>query len=271
MKKTVLIIWLCLAFISCGKSDEQTSLKNEEAVPFRDITLEINILTSDSLRLSGRLIPSPDTGRAPLFVLLPMLGHTHESYQPFIDSLKNLFAVDSNLAGAIFPHLLSLDLRGHGQSILKGGDTLNFETMSDADYQKIPQDVVELLTKIMNNYRDRIDTSRITLVGASIGANAALISTLKLPFVSKVVMLSPGNNYHSLVPDEAFINFEGKIFMATSRADKYSYETVQHLAALKNKNWILKIYPRDGHGTDILKFDIAMRETIMWLFENQDN
>ena len=266
MRKITLIILCCLTFTSCGKTDEQTARKTAEAVPFTNITHEITVVTDDSLRLTAWFTPSPDSGRVPLIAMLPMLGNTHESYQPFIDSLKNHLETDTALAGQDVPHLLNFDLRGHGRSILKGADTLTYKNMSKAEFAKIPADVGLLLEKVITDNRDRIDTSRITVVGASIGANAAIMTADFIPYISRAVMLSPGTDYRSLKPGNAFQNFPGKTFLATSRADIYSYETVQRLAALKKKDWILKIYPRDNHGTDLLKYDIAMQDVIKWIF-----
>jgi alpha-beta hydrolase superfamily lysophospholipase len=48
--------------------------------------------------------------------MLHMLRQTHESYLPFIDSLRSFFANDSLAEGKKFPNLLNLDLRGHGRS-----------------------------------------------------------------------------------------------------------------------------------------------------------
>jgi len=267
MRKITLIILCCLTFMSCGKTDEPATQKTAEAVPFIDVTREITIVTSDSLRLTAWFTPSPDSGRVPLIATLPMLGQTHESYLPFIDSLKKYLETDTALSGQVVPHLLNFDLRGHGRSILKGTDTLTFENMSEAEFAKIPDDISLMLEKVINDYHDRLDTSRITIVGASIGANAAVMTATSIPYISRAVMLSPGTDYRSLKPADAFKNFTGKTFLATSRADRYSYETVQRLAALKKKDWILKIYPRDSHGTDLLKYDIAMRDVIKWIFE----
>lgn len=267
MRKITLIILCCLTFISCGNTDEQTAQKTDEAVPFMDVVQEITVVTNDSLRLTAWFTPSPDSGRAPLIAMLPMLGQTHESYQPFVDSLFKYLKTDTALTGQVLPHLLNFDLRGHGRSILKGTDSLTYENMSKAEFAKIPDDVGLMILKVISAYHVRIDTSKITVIGASIGANAAVMTTTSLPYISRVVLLSPGTDYRSLMPADAFKNFTGKTFLATSRADRYSYETVQRLAALKKKDWILKIYPRDGHGTDILKYDIAVRDVIRWIFE----
>jgi len=266
MKKMTLIISLFMIFVSCGKSDEQTPKNKEEAIPFINIAREITFTTPDSLLLTARYTPSPDNRKAPLIAMIPMPGQTHECFQPFIDSLKHFFETDSSAADRIFPHLLSINLRGQGQSIIKGTDTLDYTKMSDEEYQKIPRDIGSLMDKVVKDYYDKIDTSQIYIIGASLGANAAIMATAFMPYISKLVLLSPGEDYHSLKPGEAFKKFNGNTFMAISRRDKYAYESVQRLIALKQKNWILKIYPREGQGTDILKYDIAMQEMIKWLF-----
>lgn len=268
--KLLLICVLLTGLFACGQSDDNTPrTETIPEIPKPSGPTEITVSTGDSLQLTARFTPSPDSGKAPLLVMLPMLNKTHESYFLFIDSLKKFFATDSLAANLTFPHLLNLDLRGHGKSILKGGDTLTFETMGDENFHKIPEDVSVMVNYVLADYHDLIDTSQITVIGASIGANAAILLTELIPYISKVVLLSPGLDYHSLKPSDAFREFAGKTFIATTRGDRYAHETVQHLAALKKKNWILKIYPRGGHGTDIInQYDIAMKDMITWIFEN---
>ena len=272
MKHRLPLVCILLAgLFACGQSEDKTPpADNTGQMTEADGSTELTVTTADSLQETAWFTPSPDSGRAPLLVMLPMLRHTHESYFPFIDSLRNFFANDTLAEDKTFPHLLNFDLRGHGQSILKGGDSLVCDTMSDADFFKIPADVNTMLQKVLADYRDIVDTSRIIVVGASIGANAAILLTEMAPYIDKVVMLSPGLDYHSLTPSDAFRDFEGKTFIVTTRGDKYSHETVQRLAALKRKNWILKIYPRGGHGTDIInQYTIAMNDVIDWIFEEE--
>ena len=270
MKIKLLIICLLISgLISCGQSDDKSSqIDNPPQTPDKNSPTEITVTTSDSLRLTAWFSPSPDSGRAPLIVMLHMLNKTHESYFPFIDSLKAFFEKDTLAEGKMFPHLLNLDLRGHGRSIIRAGDSLHFGSMGDENFYRIPEDAVVMIKEVLDNYHEIIDTSRITVIGASIGANSAIMLTEFIPYVNKVVMLSPGLDYHSLKPSDAFRDFAGKTFIVTTRGDKYSHETVQRLAALKQKNWLLKIYPRGGHGTDIInQYRIAMNDMINWIVE----
>jgi len=270
MKIKLLIICLMLSgLFACNQSDDKSSQTDKPPqAPVKNDPIEITVTTGDSLRLTAWFTPSTDSGRAPLIVMLHMLNKTHESYFPFIDSLKVFFERDSLTQGKLFPHLLNLDLRGHGRSIKRGGDSLHFVSMSDENFYKIPEDASVMIKKVLDDYHELIDTSRITVIGASIGANSAVMLTEFIPYVSKVVMLSPGLDYHSLKPSDAFRDFAGKTFIATTRGDKYSHETVQRLAALKQKDWILKIYPRGGHGTDIInQYRIAMNDLTKWIFE----
>jgi len=259
---------LITGLLSCGQTDDkaaQTDNPPDTSVA-KDNPTAITVTTTDSLRLTGWLTPSPDSGQAPLIVMLHMLNKTHESYLPFIDSLETFFERDTLTRGMKYPHLLNLDLRGHGRSMLKGDDSLHFSTMGDENFHEIPKDAALMVKKVLEDYHKLIDTSRITVIGASIGANSAVMMTEFIPFVNKVVLLSPGLDYHSLKPADAFRDFTGKTFIATTRGDRYSHETVQRLVALKKKNWILKIYPRANHGTDIINlYRIAMNDMTEWI------
>ena len=229
-------------------------------------TMEITSTTSDSLELHAWLTPSPAEGKAPLVVMLPMMGHTYASFEPFIDSLQAYFDADD--AGddlGPFPHLLRLDLRGHGESVNKGDNKLSYQSMTPDQFAKMPTDVARVVKTVLEDYSEAI--SDIYIIGASIGANAAMMAATHLDSVQKVALLSPGIDYRGLKPADAFQAFEGDILMIVARGDVESYQSSQTLATTKNEGWVLKAYPGDLHGTTLINADDrAMNYLLEWLF-----
>lgn len=230
-------------------------------------TTHITVRTSDGLELHAWMEPSPAEGEAPLVVMLPMMGKTFRSWTTFIDSTRAYFQThDTGTGLGPFPHFLRLDLRGHGESIVMNDeDTVSFSSMGEADFAKMPSDIAAMVTKVRKDYGDRI--SQVYIVGASIGANAAMMSTMILPDIDKVALLSPGVDYRGLKPMNAFRKFDGGVLMMVSRGDVNSYESCQTLATSKDKGWILKAYPGDLHGTALINADgRAMTFLLNWLF-----
>ena len=197
-----------------------------------------------------------------------MLGKTHESFQPFIDSVRAYVEQQRNDSNIVMPSFLAFDLRGHGQSTTIGNHEIHYADMGDTDFAKIPGDVAEMTNKVLSEYG--IDTDRIVVVGASIGANAAMLLTEKMPFISKVVMLSPGVDYRGLKPSEAFKEYKGQTLLVTGSRDRQSYVGSQQIAKGKMVDWLLKIYQTAGHGTNLIDADPrAMHTVIQWIFTGE--
>ncbi len=233
--------------------------------------IELSITTSDSLRLYAWLgapndVKEDSTARR-LIVLLPMMSQTHESFSTFLDAVSGFLNSDSTAAGAPIPYTLALDMRGHGKSTAWRRDSsLSFQTMTPEDFAHMPDDVVEMLTAVLKNDRYRIDTADIAVIGASIGANAAIMATEELPFVSSVVMLSPGHEYRGLRPAKALGEFDGECLIVATTADTYSASSSRKLAAVNNQ-CELWLYEGQDHGTNIINNDPeAMQELLGWLY-----
>ena len=251
------------ALTGCGSS------KNKG--PATPTTVEITLTTADSLQQTAWFTLSTVKVKAPMFVLLPMLGQTHESFQPFIDSVRAWVKEHPDDSNVVMPSFLAFDLRGHGLSTRLGNGEINYADMGDTDFVKIPGDVAEMTNKIISEYGERIDTNKIVVIGASIGANAAMLLTEKIPFISKVVMLSPGMDYHGLKPAAAFKEFQGQTLFVTAQRDRTSYVDSQQIAKEKMMNWLLKIYPTSDHGTTLIDNDKrAMRMVISWIFTGKE-
>jgi pimeloyl-ACP methyl ester carboxylesterase len=246
----------------CGSSENKT--------PTTPTTVEITLTTADSLNQTAWFTFSPEKDKAPLFVLLPMLGKTHESFQPFIDSVRAYVEQSRNDSDIVMPSFLAFDLRGHGQSVTVGDREIHYADMGDTDFVKIPGDVAEMTNKVISEYG--IDIDHMVVVGASIGANTAMLLTEKLPFISKVVMLSPGVDYRGLKPSEAFKEYKGQTLIVTGNRDRQSFIGSQQIAKEKMVDWLLKIYQTADHGTNLINADPrAMHTVIKWIFTGEES
>jgi alpha-beta hydrolase superfamily lysophospholipase len=107
--------------------------------------------------------------------------------------------------------VISFDLRGHGES---GLDWMDF---NDADYRKMVGDVGSVADYAYSNNDVKIE--RAYIVGSSIGANLAVMYGVTDQKVRRVVMLSPGNNYHGLNPLDALYDFSKPVMIVFSKRD----------------------------------------------------
>jgi len=219
----------------------------------------------DSLQMSVWVTVSESDSAAPILLLLPMMAHSHESYDPLIQALATYVAQDSgNGCAQELPYFISFDLRGHGLSTIRGQDTLSFRTMKEPEFAKYPGDVVQAMEFAWSQVDE--EAGDMVVVGASIGANTAMMLTEMLPRVSKVVLLSPGEDYRGLKPAEALKMFKGNALIFACEDDQYSATSSRKLAALNEKRCTLHIFNGSDHGTDIINNNPeAMRILVDWL------
>lgn len=229
---------------------------------------ELKVETGDGLTLYGWLTPSTDGRPSPLLVLLPMLGHTHTSYDSLITALyarTEEIGLDREWT---IPTILSMDLRGHGKSTEKQDTTLDYQTLSKGDFVRYPTDVAAMIMRVLADKSLLVDREKIIIVGASIGANTSVIVTDLIPNITKVAMLSPGGNYRSLMPAASIERFGGKILIMVGDEDEYSWQSSTDFANLKEEGVRLIVYPSRDHGTRIPNNNPdAMDELINWLIE----
>ncbi|HIH20310.1 TPA: alpha/beta hydrolase [Candidatus Micrarchaeota archaeon] len=182
---------------------------------------KISFTTQDGLTLKA--MHYENEGK-PAVVLLPMLGRTKDTWAPFAVELQtNGFDV------------LAMDPWGHGES--EG----NLASFSEADYNKMVLDLAAAQA-FMNK-------SKISFIGASIGANNALKYASQNPAkVNAIVLLSPGLNYRGV--DVSSVVFKGPMLAAASSEDSYSFSSCKTIAE-NNKAQFLQ-HSGLGHGTAML-------------------
>ena len=230
-------------------------------------TKELNFtIKSDSLRLYADLHVPPFLENRPLVIALHMNRSNSRSYDDFI-----LF-VDDNLCGGnpakVFycPYIVAFDLRGHGRSTTKGQNTTTYKDRDENEYKKIPSDIAYAVNKMLSDTSLNIDTNRIYIIGASVGANAAMMLTEHLPIVSKVVMLSPGEKDIGLKPARALKQFDGEVLIFAGKEDNYSYHSSRNFTEIDTTRIKLEVLETGNHGTNIINNDsTAMKRMVNWL------
>ena len=142
---------------------------------------------------------------APTVICIPMFRHEKETYRPLVDPLARVGI-----------NTLLLDTRGHGQSapelrrFAEGRDPKLFNAMH--------HDVAAAIDYLAE--RKRIDTTRIGLIGASVGCSVAVDATVRHPGrVRAVVLLTPGN-YLGVPTLEHLRNWRGTSILVVTSTDE---------------------------------------------------
>lgn len=193
----------------------------------------------------------------PVALLLHMLGRSRSDYSALIAPL-----IDKGFS------VVAMDFRGHGQSIAGTNRTrLNYEKFSDSDWALLPQDVKTVIQEVNN--LPGLQGVPFAIVGASIGANTAIIAASENESVKALVLLSPGLDYHGLKPSIAMTKFKGKTLIVAAKDDGYSAQSSAQLARLKPQAAKLTLFDSGGHGTFMFSSHPELVNQIaVWLNEN---
>lgn len=164
---------------------------------------------------------------------------------------------------------LAIDLRGHGESTQKNGNTLDYREFSNEQHRESSLDVDAALFYLQKR---GFPMDQIAIVGASIGANLALDAAVRHPAIPAIVLLSPGENFRGILtyPLAIQLSDEQSLLAAASQGDdQESFEAAKHIeesAACKTKQ--LLTYTSAGHGTNLFLHDKSLPEKIAaWIDE----
>lgn len=148
--------------------------------------IRVEYTTTDGVKIVGDFwtpIKTTKTG-APLVILLHMYRSDRTAWHPQIVALEYAgFAI------------MSIDLRGHGESIEPAAMNLAARVQSrDATlFNAMHKDVAGAYEWVRS--RSDVDLSRIAIIGASVGCSVALDYAQRDLSVDTVALLSPGTTY----------------------------------------------------------------------------
>jgi len=214
---------------------------------------EVDFVAADGFPLHGVYLSGREQG--PGALLLHMDGRSSQDWKYFGEKL--------NRGGY---HVLAIDLRGHGKSITTvEGEPLTHAMLTESHYKAMLEDVRAGVKYLREN--TTVAKDQISLVGASIGANLALLYASQDAQVKNIVLLSPGLDYKGIVADEAIAKYGDRpIFIAVSKEDNYSAKSSLVLDASAEGRRYFQVYTGAGHGTKMMSREPGL-ETLMsgWL------
>lgn len=200
--------------------------------------LAVQLHTSDGVTLAAALY---DVADAPAVVLVPMYTRTKDDWRPFAERLQ--------AAGIA---ALAIDLRGHGGS--SGAGTPAAAMALDV------RAAVDFLA-------GRAGGRAVGVVGASLGANVALLAAADAPVVRGVALLSPVTDYRGVRIETAVKKYGPRpMYLVASTEDPLAARTVRGLVAepLPAREQRLSLVA--AHGTQILDRDPDVAAALVdWL------
>jgi pimeloyl-ACP methyl ester carboxylesterase len=216
---------------------------------------------ADPVLLVGDYEPAR-ASTAPVLVFHHGLGSTRHEWEPLAEAAR-----------ARGWGTLAYDARGHGDSRLtRKGRAVDYAQpehgRSPAFWAGLPADLGAVERALSGK---GVPPSRIVLVGASIGANAALRAAADGPPPRAVVLLSAGLDYAGLTTADAFPRCRAPALLVAAEPDRYAFHSLLELlktvpaddprvAAIRRKD----AGPRGAHGTQL--FDGKLEaEVLDWV------
>ena len=189
----------------------------------------VSLSSTDGTSLLADIYEAP-ARPAPGIVLVHMLSRNRGDWDRFANGLQ-----DAGFTA------LAIDLRGHGGS--------------SGSAQRLPDMVQDVRAAVQwLSTRPGVRPGSIALVGASLGANLALLAAVDLPAVRALALLSPSLDYRGLRADTALVKRIGArpIWMAAGTTDPLSLRTLKELATETSGPREQRIVEGPAHGTQLL-------------------
>ena len=210
---------------------------------------EVELFTPDGYRVYGEYYFISEK-KGPTLLLLHILNGDHTDWESYLPLLGK--------AGV--KSILAIDLRGHGGSNIHriSGQADSIEAVSwrefaDDDFQNVLGNI-EIAWDFLKECPST-DTSRIGIMGASIGANYAALFASKHPEVKSLALLSPGVVYRGIRCGKAVESYGRRaVLFAASEGDTYSAGSCAKLKSLSSGTPAhIEIYEEEAHGTRLLE------------------
>ena len=257
MRKIILfLLFICLISVPFAANAAE---KNNKKKTVRNIEVQ----TKDEVILSGTLkIPASASinNKAPLVILLHSLGSNRLVYEKLSDELK-----EKNIAS------IAIDVRGHRQSTTKlSGKKTFWQNYKNKTFAKYVDDINDIITFVKENYV-AVDSNRISVIGADVSANAAIIAAAKNPQqIKSLVLITPLIEFKGLKSTQALMNY-GKhpvaIIVCENDIKNYKDAIILEKYAAGDVNFIKT--KAGGAGDSILKLNPNLNKSISdWVQKN---
>ncbi len=213
-------------------------------------TRDVELYTADGYRITGIHYFMPDQN-GPALLLLHTIGGDHADWESFLPILRK----------AGLKSILAIDLRGHGGSNRRqpgkaesdSGTNIYWREFSEDDFKDIVKDLDAAWDFLREN--PSTDTTRMGVMGASIGANYAAIFASDHPDVKSLALLSPGVVYRGVECLKAVERYGARpVLFAASKENDYSANSCKKLKEISAGTPAhLEVLKGSPHGTHLIE------------------
>ena len=220
------------------------------AAPEAAVSRPVALRTEDGVALAATFYEA-SRPPAPAVILLHMQTRSREDWQAFAHRLA-----DSGI------HALAIDFRGHGGSgagpVGEGGQ---------ADLSRLVLDV-RAARAYLAGRPDAVRGTAVGLLGASIGANVAVLQAAGDASIRSLALLSPGLDYRSLRTEAALRKYGTRPALLVAGADDpYALRSVRELAKAGEGIREVRTLGPVGHGTVMLSRDPDLERALVDWFQ----
>lgn len=190
----------------------------------------VQVEAADGLVLVGDFYAVPDGSDGRAVVLIHMLSSRRSAWEPLIPALHE--------AGYA---ILNIDMRGHG------------DTGGRREWPAAETDVQTWLDWLREQAGIRADA--VSIVGASIGSNLALMGCANDTACVTAIALSPGLDYQGVAAKDAVVTglSERSALLVAAHGDLYSAISVEEMAKDAKGEVGLRLYTGRDHGTELFR------------------
>ncbi|MDP1694256.1 MAG: alpha/beta fold hydrolase [Candidatus Woesearchaeota archaeon] len=209
---------------------------------------DVSLLTEDQVKIAATYY---ETTSEKGILLVHMYGQTRQSWRDIA-----LFFQENGY------QMLAIDLRGHGQSLEKNKQRISYINFHEQDFFDMLKDI-----QTAKKFLQQQGASDINVIGASLGANLALIAAVHDHEITKVVALSPGLNYKGLKPQDAVKKITIPVMLITSEDDQYGAMSVRTLEGVMHNEREVKMFPKADHGIRMFQQQPQLKKEIIAFLE----
>jgi dienelactone hydrolase len=207
-------------------------------------TQRVTIRTDDGVSLAATWY-EPGARSAPAVILVHMLHKSRHDWE----SVATRLAAEG--IGA-----LTIDLRGHGES------TGTLQEGEAPDYTGLVRDVAAARRYLSS--RPDVVQSRVGILGASIGANLAVLEAAADPGIASLALLSPSLDYRGLRIEAAMKKYGSRpALLIASDDDPYAMRSSKDLQKAGGGTREIHQLSHAGHGTVMLGRDADLARTLV--------
>lgn len=233
----------------------------------KQVSEKVTFTSDDGVLIVGSYY-KPSNGinnSTPSVILLHMLGRDRNSWDDFAQKL-----------GSKGYAAMSIDLRGHGESIKQANTTISYKSFTPLNFKNMTFDI-KAAKQYLIHEKDA-NPNKITIIGASIGANVALNYAASDPSIKSVILLSPGLNYRGVSTMDAIMEYRNPVYIVAAEGDSESARDSKILCEKISCAENLRIFEKsNSHGTDMFSDEMIASKLqnliLSWLdstFEPQD-